>query len=79
MYRSYASDMGPVSLVADRRQEVGFAPTASIAVPGEKLGTDSWIGQPACCGLSREPFFSELVALLNSVDDYLKGCYALTT
>jgi hypothetical protein len=45
----------------------------------EKLGTDTWIGQLACCGLCREPFFSRAMALLNSVDDYTKGCYVLTT
>jgi hypothetical protein len=28
--------------------------------------------------LSREPFFSGAVALLNSIDDYTKDCYALT-
>jgi hypothetical protein len=38
----------------------------------EKLGMDPWIGLPACYGLCREPFFSGAVALLNSVDDYVK-------
>jgi hypothetical protein len=27
-------------------------PPASLAGSGEKLGTDPWIGQPTCCGLS---------------------------
>jgi hypothetical protein len=49
-----------------------------MAVLGEKLGTEPHIGQPVCCGLCQEPFFSGAVALLNSVDDYVKGCYALT-
>jgi hypothetical protein len=71
--------MGSVSLVADRQQKVGFAPTASLVGSGEKLGTNSRISQPTCCGLSRESFFSGVVALLNSVNDYAKGCYALTT
>jgi hypothetical protein len=71
--------MGPVSPVADHQQKVGFTPTASLVVLGEKLGTDPRIGQPSCNGLCWEPFFSGVVALLNSVDDYLKGCYALTT
>jgi hypothetical protein len=57
---------------------IGFAPTASLDVLGEKLGTDPWIGQPVCCGLCREPFFSGAVTLLNSVDDYVKDCYVLT-
>jgi hypothetical protein len=49
--------------------------TASLAVLGEKLGTDPWIGQPSYCGLYREPFFSGAVDLLKSVDDFTKGCY----
>jgi hypothetical protein len=58
---------------------LGFAPTALLIGSGEKLGMDPWIGQPACCGLCREPFFSEAVALLNFVDDYVKGRYMWTT
>jgi hypothetical protein len=77
-YRSHARNMGPISLVVGRQQKIGFAPTTSIAILGEKLGTDPRIGQPACWGLSREPFFSRAVALLNSIDDYAKGCYVLT-
>jgi hypothetical protein len=76
-YRSHAGDMGSVSLLDDRQHNVGFAPTASLVDPREKLGTDSWISQSVCCVLCREPFFSGAVALLNSVDDYAKGCYAL--
>jgi hypothetical protein len=45
---------------------------------GEKLGTDSRIGQLACYGLCWEPFFSGVVVLFKSIDDYAKGCYALT-
>jgi hypothetical protein len=67
-YRSHAGDIGPVSLVAGRQQMIGFTPTASLAVLGGKLGTDPRIGQPVYCGLCQEPFFSEAVALLNSVD-----------
>jgi hypothetical protein len=70
--------MDPVSLLAYHQQMIGFAATASIAVPGEKLGTNAWIGQPVCYGLCQKPFFSGAVALLNSVDDYVKDCYALT-
>jgi hypothetical protein len=70
--------MGLVSLVAGHKQEVGFTPTTSLVGLGEKLGTDPWIGQPSCYGLCREAFFSGEVALLNSVDDYAKGCYTWT-
>jgi hypothetical protein len=31
------------------------------------MDTDLWIGQPACCGLCREPFFLGAVTLSNSV------------
>jgi hypothetical protein len=41
MYRSHARDMGLISLVADRQQKVGFVPTASMVVLGEKLDTDT--------------------------------------
>jgi hypothetical protein len=58
---------------------IGFAPTASLVGLGEKPGMDLRIGQPACCELCQEPFFSEVVALLNSVDDFAKGCYMWTT
>jgi hypothetical protein len=67
--------MGPVSLVTGCQQMLGFVPTASLVGSGEKLGTDSWIGQPTCYGLCRKPFFSGAVAMLNSVDYFVKGCY----
>jgi hypothetical protein len=70
--------MRPVSLVASHQQKVGFAPTASMAILREKLGTIPWIGQPTCRGLCRESFFSRAVTLLNSVDGYVKSCYVLT-
>jgi hypothetical protein len=41
--------------------------TASLVGSGEKLGTDPRIGQPACWGLCREPFFSGAVTPSNSV------------
>jgi hypothetical protein len=34
---------------------------------------DLWIGQPAYCGLCREPFLSGAVTLSNSVDGSWKG------
>jgi hypothetical protein len=70
--------MGPVSLVVSRQQKIDFAPTASMAVLGEKLGTDTQINQSVCCALCREPPFLGAMTLLNSVDDYMKGCYVLT-
>jgi hypothetical protein len=70
--------MAPVSLVAGCQQILGFASTASMAGSGEKLDTDPRIGQPACCGLCQEPFFSGAVVMLNSVDDCVKGCYMWT-
>jgi hypothetical protein len=78
IYRSHVGDMGLVSLVASCQQKVSFAPTISLVGSGEKLDTDPRIGQPSWCGLCQEPFFSGAVDLLNSVDDYAKGCYALT-
>jgi hypothetical protein len=77
MYGSHTDNMDPVSIVADRQQKVGFIPTTSLVDSGEKLGMDPRIDQPACCGLCREPFFSGAVVLLNSIDDYVKVCYAL--
>jgi hypothetical protein len=53
-------------------------PTASLAIVGEKLGMDLWIKQPLSCGLCWEPFFSGEMDLYKSVDDFVKGCYALT-
>jgi hypothetical protein len=50
-------------------------PPASLAGLGEKLGTDPRIGQLACCGLCREPFF---LGALGSVQIYrrlVKGCH----
>jgi hypothetical protein len=52
--------------------------TASLAVVGEKLGTNPWIGRPLSCGLCREPFFSGAVNMYKSVDDSVKDCYMLT-
>jgi hypothetical protein len=70
--------MGPVTLVAGCQQMLGFTPTASLVDSGEKLGMDPRIGQLTCCGLCWKPFFSGAVALLNVVDDFTKGHYALT-
>jgi hypothetical protein len=78
-YWSHAGVMGLISPVAGHQRKVGFAPIASMVALWEKLGMDLQIGQPSCCGLGQEPFFSGAEALLNSVDDYAKGCYTGTT
>jgi hypothetical protein len=59
--------------------EGGFIPTALMDVLREKLGTNPWIDQLSCCGLGRETFFSGAMALSIAVDDFVKGCYILTT
>jgi hypothetical protein len=46
-----------------------------MVVMGEKLGGEPHIGHLACCGLRRESFFSGAMDLLNSVDEYAKGCH----
>jgi hypothetical protein len=39
--------------------EIWLKLTSLLVGLGEKLGTDLWIGQPACCRLCREPFSRE--------------------
>jgi hypothetical protein len=46
-----------------------------MAALEEKLGTDPWIGQLACCGLCQEAFFLGAVALSIAVDDFMKCCH----
>jgi hypothetical protein len=58
--------------------EAHLFPAALLAVMIEKLGTDLWTSQPASCGLGREPFFLGAVELFKSINDYVKGWYALT-
>jgi hypothetical protein len=48
---------------------------ASLAGLGEKLGTDPRIGQPACCGLCREHFFSGAVGSIQTYRRLAKGCH----
>jgi hypothetical protein len=50
-------------------------PHASLAGSGEKLGTDLLIGQSACCGLCREPFFSGAVRSIQIYRCLVKGCH----
>jgi hypothetical protein len=58
--------------------EACIFPTASLTIVEEKLGTDPWIGQPSCCGSGWQPLFSVVVDLFESVDNYVKSCYART-
>jgi hypothetical protein len=78
-YRSHANVYGLSKPSSLSSTEEGFAPTTSIAALGEKLGTDPRIGQPACCGLYREPFFSGAVALSITVDDFVCQVHGLPT
>jgi hypothetical protein len=50
-------------------------PPASLAGSGEKLGLDLSIGQSACCGLCREPFFSGAVRSIQICRRLVKGCH----
>jgi hypothetical protein len=66
------------SIPCDHAQHPPELPQCSPATPHRRPSTDLWIGQPVCWGLCQEPFFSGAVALLNSVDDSVKGCYMWT-
>jgi hypothetical protein len=79
MYRSCAGVYGPSKPSSRRQQMLDFAPTTSMVGSREKPGTNLQIGQLVLCGLCQEPFFLGAVALLNSVDDFTKGCYMWTT
>jgi hypothetical protein len=50
-------------------------PPASLAGSGEKLGMDPRIGQPTCCGLCREPFFSGAVGSVQICRCLTNGCH----
>jgi hypothetical protein len=50
-------------------------PPSSLAGSGEKLGTNPRIGQPVCCGLCREPFFSRAVGYVQIYRCLMKGCH----
>jgi hypothetical protein len=56
-----------------------ITPTASLVDSGEKLGTDPWVDQSACCGLCRESFFSGAVKFVQIYRCLAKGCYMWTT
>jgi hypothetical protein len=71
-YWSHIGDIVPVNRCSLWPTDAWIFCTASMAVVGEKLGMDPRIGQPVCCGLGREPFFSGAVDLFNSVDNSWK-------
>jgi hypothetical protein len=50
-------------------------PLTSLAGSGEKLDMDSWISQPTCCELCREPFFSRAVGSVQICRCLAKGCH----
>jgi hypothetical protein len=50
-------------------------PPASLAGSGEKLGANLRIGQPAWCGLCREPFFSGVVGSVQICRCLMKVCH----
>jgi hypothetical protein len=77
-YWSHIGVMSPVSLVACYQQRVTLSPLLQWLPWGEKLDTDPRIGQPSCCGLGQEPFFSGIVALSITIDDFMKCCYMWT-
>jgi hypothetical protein len=53
--------------------EAWLKSTASLVGLGEKYGIDSWIGQPACCGLCQESFFSGAVRSVQICRRLVKG------
>jgi hypothetical protein len=55
--------------------EVWLKSTISLVGLGEKLGTDPRIGQPMCCRLCREPFFSGAVGSIQIYRRLMKGCH----
>jgi hypothetical protein len=75
MYWSHAGVYGPSKPSSRLSTEAWLFFTASLAVVGEMLGMDPRMGQPACCGLCREAFFSGAVDLFKSVEDCVKGCH----
>jgi hypothetical protein len=58
--------------------EACLFPTASLVVVGEKLNMNPRIRWSSSCELYREHFFSWVVDLYKSVDDFTKGCHMLT-
>jgi hypothetical protein len=55
-YQSHAGVYRPSKPSSLMSIEGGFIPNASMAAFGEKLGTDLWISQSACCVVSEALF-----------------------
>jgi hypothetical protein len=74
-YWTYWSRVGDMSLVnwcsIFINRCLSFS-VASMVIWGEKLGGDTQIGQPTCCGLGRELSFSEAVTMSNSIESVWK-------
>jgi hypothetical protein len=79
MYRSHAGVYGPSKPSSWSLTGAWLTPTASLVGSEEKMGMDPWVGQPACCGLCREPFFSGTVGSVEIYRRLTKGCYMCTT
>jgi hypothetical protein len=76
-YWSHDGVMGAINWCSLSSTDACIFPIASMAVRGEKLGGDPWIGQPMCCRSGWELFFSGAVHLFNPIDGYMKGCRVL--
>jgi hypothetical protein len=79
MYQSHVGVYGPSKPSSRSPTRAWIMPIASLVGSGEKLGTDPQIGQPVCCGLCREPFFSGAVGSIQICRRLVKGCYMWTT
>jgi hypothetical protein len=73
MYWSHAGDMCLVNWYSLLPTDAWLFPTTSMTIVGEKLDMNSWISQPACCGLGWEPFLLGAVDPFNTIDDFMKG------
>jgi hypothetical protein len=79
MYRSHADVYGRSKPSSWSPTGAWLMPTTSLVGSGEKLGTDPWVGQPACCGLCQKPFFLGAVGSVQICQRIMKGCYMWTT
>jgi hypothetical protein len=75
MYQLHAGVYGPSKPSSWLPTRAWLTPTPSLVGSEEKLGTDLWVSQPACCVLCREPFFSGVVGSVQIYHCLVKGCY----
>jgi hypothetical protein len=78
-YQSFAGVYGPSKPSSWSPTGAYLMPTASLVGLGEKLGTNSQIGQPVCYRLCQEPLFSGSVGSIQICRRLKKGCYMWTT